>query len=37
LEEEFGEQELVDLPRLSFHFDRRQLGKLRMLIDFVNE
>ncbi len=35
-EEELEEQELVRLPRLNFHFDRRQLGRLRMLIDFVN-
>jgi len=37
LEGEVGEEELDDMPRLSFHFDRRQLGKMRMLIDFVNE
>jgi hypothetical protein len=37
LEEEVGEEELADMPRLSFHFDRRQLGRLRMLINFVNE
>jgi uncharacterized protein (TIGR00730 family) len=37
LEEESGEEELADMPRLSFHFDRRQLGRLRMLINYVNE
>lgn len=36
LPEEDGEPELVALPRLSFHFDRRSLGRLRMLIDFIN-
>ena len=36
LPEERNEPELADLPRLKMHFDRRQLGKLRMLIDEVN-
>jgi len=36
LDEESDERELAELPRLSFHFDRRQLGALRMLIDFIN-
>ncbi|TVP98769.1 MAG: LOG family protein [Planctomycetaceae bacterium] len=36
LDEESDERELAGLPRLSFHFDRRQLGGLRMLIDFIN-
>ncbi len=36
LPEEQHEPELSQMPRLVFHFDRRQLGRLRMLIDFVN-
>ena len=30
------ESELADLPRLVFHFDRRHLGRLRILIDDIN-
>ncbi|QEG39903.1 LOG family protein [Roseimaritima ulvae] len=37
LPEESSEKELADLPRLVFHFDRRALGRLRMLIDFIND
>jgi hypothetical protein len=36
LAEEKGEGELSELPRLVGHFDRRSLGRLRMLIDFIN-
>jgi uncharacterized protein (TIGR00730 family) len=36
-EEEEGEPELNELPRLVFHFDRRALGRLRALIDFIND
>lgn len=36
LAEESGEGDLADMPRLVFHFDRRSLGKLRMLINFIN-
>lgn len=36
LDEEVGEDELAGMPRLCFHFDRRQLGRLRMLINYVN-
>src|SRR6056297_2440990 len=36
LPEEAGEPDLADMPRLVFHFDRRSLGKLRMLINFIN-
>lgn len=36
LDVEYDEAELLELPRLSFHFDRRKLGLLRMLIDFIN-
>jgi uncharacterized protein (TIGR00730 family) len=36
LPEELGEEDLLGMPRLVFHFDRRALGRLRMLIDFVN-
>lgn len=37
LPEESGEPDLARLPRLVFHFDRRSLGRLRMLIDFIND
>ncbi|MEZ6090689.1 MAG: hypothetical protein R3C05_22255 [Pirellulaceae bacterium] len=36
LPEEQSEVELADLPRLVFHFNRRSLARLRMLIDFLN-
>ncbi|MEM6363906.1 MAG: LOG family protein, partial [Planctomycetota bacterium] len=36
LPEEAGEPELLHLPRLVFHFNRRRLGRLRMLINFIN-
>jgi uncharacterized protein (TIGR00730 family) len=36
LPEEHGEPELGDLPRLTFHFNRRHLGRLRQLIDAIN-
>lgn len=36
LPEELGEEDLLGMPRLVFHFDRRALGRLRMLIDFIN-
>jgi hypothetical protein len=35
--EEAEEFRLVELPRLSFHFNRRNFGRLRELIDFINE
>jgi hypothetical protein len=34
--EESGESDLAEMPRLVFHFDRRALGRLRMLIDYIN-
>ena len=37
LAEEGGEPELGSLPRLVFHFTRRHFGRLRMLIDAVND
>ncbi|MCA9192952.1 MAG: LOG family protein [Planctomycetales bacterium] len=37
LEEESNEPELNHLPRLRLHFDRKQLGRLRQLIDAVND
>jgi uncharacterized protein (TIGR00730 family) len=37
LEQESGEPDLVSLPRLIMHFDRRQFGRLRMLIDRINQ
>lgn len=36
LPEEANEIELADLPRLRFRFDRRSLGRLRMLVDRIN-
>jgi len=36
LDEESGEPDLAELPRLVFHFDRHALGRLRMLIDEIN-
>ncbi len=36
LPEESGEPDLANMPRLVFHFNRRSLGKLRVLIDFIN-
>lgn len=37
LPEETEEPELADLPRLVFHSARRHFGRLRMLIDAVND
>lgn len=36
LPEEIGERDLAEMTRLVFHFDRHVLGRLRMLIDYVN-
>jgi hypothetical protein len=36
LPDESSEPELADLPRLKMHFNRRNLGRLRQLIDGVN-
>jgi len=36
LKEESDEFRLVELPRLAFHFNRRNYGRLRELIDAVN-
>ncbi|HBE66635.1 MAG TPA: cytochrome D ubiquinol oxidase subunit II [Planctomycetaceae bacterium] len=33
---EANEPELADLPRLTLRFDRKQLGRLRMMIDAIN-
>lgn len=33
---EAGDAHLAELPRLRFRFDRRSLGRLRMLIDTIN-
>ncbi len=35
--EESNEPELNELPRLSLHFNRRSIGRLRQLIDRINE
>src|SRR5262249_52162363 len=37
LAQEAGEPDLLALPRLIMHFDRRQFGRLRMLIDRLNQ
>lgn len=37
LPEEANEPELANLPRICLRFDRRQLGRLRMLIDAIND
>lgn len=34
---ELNETAIRDLPRLRFHFDRRSLGRLRQLIDVINQ
>jgi len=34
---EANESHLASLPRLRFRFDRRNLGRLRMLINMINE
>ncbi len=34
---EANEAKIANLPRLRFHFDRRNLGRLRQLIDLLNE
>lgn len=36
-EAEVDTDDNVDLPRLGFHFDRRSFGRLRLLIDRLNE
>jgi len=36
LADEAGEPELAELPRLKLHFNRRNLGRLRQLIDAIN-
>jgi hypothetical protein len=36
LPEEEDEPELAELPRLIFRFNRKSVGRLRMLVDFLN-
>ncbi len=36
LPEEANDTHVAGLPRLYFHFDRRNLGRLRMLVDLIN-
>jgi len=33
---EVNDVQVAEMPRLRFHFDRRHLGRLRMLIDVIN-
>ena len=33
---QFKSDETVDLPRLVFHFNRVNFGRLRQMIDFLN-
>jgi hypothetical protein len=33
---EANDADVRDLPRLRFHFDRKSLGRLRMLVDLIN-
>jgi hypothetical protein len=37
LPEEANEPNLIDLPRLAFRFQRQAIGRLRELIDFINQ
>ena len=37
LPEESNEPELAQLPRIKLRFNRRNLGRLRMLIDAIND
>ncbi len=37
LPQEASDNHLSELPRLVFHFDRKGLGRLRQLIDLINE
>ncbi len=37
LPEERDEPDLADLPRLALHFNRKSLGRLRQLIDYLNQ
>jgi hypothetical protein len=36
LPEEANDTHVADLPRLRFRFDRKSLGRLRMLVDTIN-
>jgi hypothetical protein len=33
---EANDTQVAELPRLVFHFDRRNLGRLRLLLDLIN-
>ena len=33
---EADDAHLADLPRIAFHFDRRQMGRLRQMVDLLN-
>jgi hypothetical protein len=34
---EADDAHLADLPRIAFHFDRKGLGRLRQMIDLIND
>lgn len=36
-EREKGDEHLRNLPRLAFHFNRREVGRLRQMVDLINE
>jgi hypothetical protein len=37
LNQETGDEHLAAMPRLVFHFDRKSLGRLRQVINLINE
>jgi hypothetical protein len=34
---EADDEHLAHLPRLAFHFDRKSIGRLRQMIDLIND
>lgn len=34
---EADDEHLLDLPRLSFHFNRKSIGRLRQMVDLIND
>jgi uncharacterized protein (TIGR00730 family) len=37
LQAEAGDEHIAHLPRLTFHFNKKKLGRLRQMIDFLND